>query len=179
MKGMEKNMDNLKFLFLRVKRKLVFSVVVGVILCLSVGFLAGQATQTSVNSWYLNLKKPFLTPPNWLFAPVWTLLYLLMGIAIGRIFCSGMQERKNRTAIYYFVFQLFINGLWSLIFFGVKSPIGAMMVILILLFLIVKTIQQFKGLDLMSARLLYPYLIWVGFASYLNLGIVLLNYGNK
>ena len=98
-----------------------------------------------------------------------------MGIAIGRIFSSGMQQRKNRTAIYYFVFQLFINGLWSLIFFGVKSPIGAMMVILILLFLIVKTIQQFRGLDLLSAGLLYPYLIWVSFASYLNLGIVLLN----
>ena len=175
MKGMEKNVGDLKCLVLRMKKKLVSSIFLGVVVCLSVGFLAGKATQTSVNNWYLSLDKPFLNPPNWLFAPVWTTLYLLMGIAVGRVWFLGVHQRGIKTAIYHFGFQLFFNGLWSIVFFGLKNPIGAMMLILILLILIVRTIHSFGTIDLLAKRLLYPYLIWVTFATYLNAGIVFLN----
>ena len=158
------------------KRKLLFSIVGGVIVSMLVVFLAGQATQSSVNTWYASLEKPFFNPPNWLFAPVWTVLYLLMGIAVGRIWNYGIHHRWVKSAVYHFGFQLLVNGLWSLVFFGLRNPIWAMVVILVLLFLIVRTIQQFRIVDLLAARLLYPYLIWVVFATYLNAGIVLLNF---
>ena len=144
--------------------------------CLTVGFLAGQVTQISGNTWYPTLKKPFFTPPGWLFAPVWTLLYLLMGIAVGRVWSYGIQHRWVKTAVYYFGLQLLVNGLWSLIFFGLKNPIGALVVIGVLLYMIVRTLQQFRSVDLLATRLLYPYLIWVCFATFLNAGIVFLNF---
>lgn len=158
------------------KRKLLLSIVGGVLVSMSLGFLAGQATQSSVNTWYTTLEKPFFNPPNWIFAPVWTVLYLLMGIAVGRVWNYGIHHRWVKTAVYHFVFQLLVNGLWSLVFFGLRNPIGAMVVIVVLLFLIVRTIQQFRVVDLTATRLLYPYLIWVVFASFLNAGIVLLNF---
>mgnify|MGYP005626973249 CR=1 FL=1 len=158
------------------KRKLLFSIVGGVIVSMLVGFLAGQATQSSVNTWYASLEKPFFNPPNWIFAPVWTVLYLLMGIAVGRIWNYGIHHRWVKSAVYHFGFQLLVNGLWSLVFFGLRNPIWARVEILVLPFLIVRTIQQFRIVDLLAARLLYPYLIWVVFATYLNAGIVLLNF---
>lgn len=144
--------------------------------CLMVGFLAGQVTQISVNTWYPTLKKPFFTPPSWLFAPVWTLLYLLMGIAVGRVWSYGIHHRWVKTAVYHFGLQLLVNGLWSLIFFGLKNPIGALVVIGVLLFMIARTIEQFRTVDLLATRLLYPYLIWACFATFLNAGIVFLNF---
>ena len=158
------------------KKKLLLSIVGGVLVSMSLGFLAGQATQSSVNTWYTTLEKPFFNPPNWIFAPVWTVLYLLMGIAVGRVWYYGIHHRLFNTAVYHFGFQLLVNGLWSLVFFGLRNPIGAMVVIVVLLFLIVRTIQQFRVVDLTATRLLYPYLIWVVFASFLNAGIVLLNF---
>jgi tryptophan-rich sensory protein len=176
MTGVEKNIADLKCLVLIMNKKLVFSIVIGVIVCLSVGFLAGQATQTSVNTWYASLEKPFFNPPNWIFAPVWTLLYLLMGVAVGRVWNYGIHHRWVKRAVYLFGFQLLINGLWSLVFFGLRNPIGALVVIVVLLFLIFRTIQQFRTVDLLATRLLYPYLIWVSFATFLNAAIVFLNF---
>jgi benzodiazapine receptor len=157
------------------KQKLLLSEFLGVLGCLGVGFLAGQATQTSVNTWYTTLELPFFTPPNWLFAPVWTLLYLLMGIAAGRVWYYGIHHRWGKTALYHFGLQLLVNGLWSLVFFGLKNPLGGLVVILILFYLIVITIQWFRTVDILATRLLYPYLIWVGYATVLNSAIVFLN----
>ena len=158
------------------KGKLLVSIALGIILCLGVGFLAGQATQMSVNTWYVTLEKPFFTPPGWLFTPVWTMLYLLMGIAVGRVWSFGKHYNWGKTAIYYFCLQLLVNALWSLVFFGLRNPIAGLAVILLLFFLIIKTLQQFRGIDVWAMRLLYPYLIWVFFATLLNLGIVILNF---
>ena len=119
--------------------------------------------------------KKLFTPPSWLFAPVWTLLYLLMGIALGRVWYYGIQQSHVKKAVYLFGFQLLFNGLWSLIFFGLKNPIGGLVVI-VALFLIIRTVQQFKTVELFASRLLYPYLIWICFAFLLNGGIVFLNY---
>jgi len=157
-------------------KKLVFCIAIGVLLCLGVGFLAGQATQMSVKTWYATLEKPFFTPPDWLFAPVWTLLYVLMGVAAGRVGYYGQKHRSGRAAHYLFGFQLLFNGLWSLVFFGLRNPIGGLVVILILILLIVKTIQEFRKVDAMATRLMFPYLIWVIYATFLNGGVVYLNF---
>ena len=145
-------------------------------ICLMFGLLVGQVTQLSVNTWYPTLKKPFFTPPSWLFAPVWTLLYLLMGIAVGRVWSYGIHHRGVKTALYLFGLQLLFNGVWSFVFFGLNNPIGGLVVIGALFFLIIRTVSQFKTIELFASRLLYPYLIWVSFASLLNGGIVFLNY---
>ena len=157
------------------RRKLLFHILIGVFICLVVGYFSSMATKISVDTWYLTLKKPFFNPPDWLFAPVWTLLYILMGIAAGRIWFFGLHHRWGKTALYHFGFQLILNGLWSLVFFGLKNPILGLIVIIMLLILIERSIKWFKMVDLFSARLLYPYFIWVSFATILNTAIVILN----
>ena len=158
------------------RRKLLFHVLIGVLTCLAVGYFSSMTTRISVDTWYPTLKKPFFNPPNWLFAPVWTLLYFLMGIAAGRIWFFGLHHRWGKTALYHFGFQLIFNGLWSLVFFGLKNPVLGLVVIIMLLILIERSIKWFKMVDLFSARLLYPYLVWVAFATILNGAIVVLNY---
>ncbi|MBH45230.1 MAG: sensory protein TspO [Flavobacteriaceae bacterium] len=158
------------------KKNMYFTIAAAVLLCLGIGFLTGQVTQMSVKTWYTTLEKPFFTPPNWLFAPVWTLLYLMMGVATGRIWYRGLQNKKVKTALYFFGLQILFNGLWSLVFFGLRNPKGGMLVIVILFFLILKTVRNFNRVDRLAALLLYPYLLWVGYASLLNGGIVVLNF---
>lgn len=143
-------------------------ILIAVSICLLIGFLTGFATLSSVNDWYLSLKKPDYNPPNWVFAPVWTLLYILMGIAAGLISAKGFSHRSVKTALYYFGFQLLFNALWSVVFFGFKSPFWGLLVILILLALIAATIQWFGVVTKPAAYLLVPYLIWVCFATVLN-----------
>ena len=158
------------------KLKLWIYITFGMILCLGVGFMSSLAIQTSVNTWYQTLEKPFFTPPSWIFAPVWSLLYILMGIALGRVIFFINHNKLNRISLYYFGGQLLFNGLWSLIFFGLRSPILGLLVIIFLLFLIQRTIKWFRIIDVLSSKILYAYFIWVVFATLLNAGIVFLNY---
>jgi len=155
--------------------KILIGISFFVILCLSIGGLSGFITQAAIPTWYAGLEKPFFTPPNWLFAPVWTTLYCLMGIAAGLVWAKGSHHKWVKTALYHFGAQLIVNGLWSIVFFGLKSPGIALLVIGLLLYLIIKTIYWFKIVQKSSAYLLYPYLLWVSFASFLNLGIYYLN----
>ena len=157
------------------KLKLWIYITFGITLCLGVGLMASLANQTSVNTWYQTLEKPFFTPPSWIFAPVWSFLYILMGIALGRVIFFINYNKLDRISLYYFGGQLLINGLWSFIFFGLRNPILGLLVIVILLFLIQRTIKWFKAIDRLSAQILYPYFIWVIFATLLNGGIVFLN----
>ena len=158
------------------KLKLWIYIIFGITLCLGVGLIASIATQTSVNSWYLTLEKPFFTPPSWLFAPVWSLLYVLMGIALGRVIFFITHNKLNKISLYYFGGQLLFNGLWSLVFFGLRNQILGLLVIVLLLFLIQQTIKWFRMIDVLSAQILYAYFVWVIFATLLNAGIVYLNY---
>ena len=158
------------------KLKLWIYITFGMILCLGVGLMASLAIQTSVNNWYQTLKKPFFTPPSWIFAPVWSLLYILRGIALGRVIFFINHNKLNRISLYYFGGQLLLNGLWSLIFFGLRNPILGLLVIIFLLFLIQRTIKWFRIIDVLSAKILYSYFIWVVFATLLNAGIVFLNW---
>ena len=144
-------------------------------ICLLIGFVSGFATQSSVNDWYVTLNKPVFNPPNWIFAPVWTLLYILMGIAAGLVWIRGFYHIWVKTALYHFGFQLLLNGLWSIVFFGFKEPAWALLVILALLVLILLTIKWFKVVSKTAAYLLVPYLLWVCFATILNFSIWQLN----
>ncbi|MFS4418611.1 TspO/MBR family protein [Maribacter sp. 2307ULW6-5] len=146
-----------------------------VVLCVMVGFLASAATQSSVTDWYPTLNKPPFNPPNWLFAPVWSVLYVLMGIAAGLVWSKGLHHKWVKTALYHFGFQLLLNALWSLVFFGLKSPFWALWVIVALLAMIVLTIKWFHTVSRVAAYLLVPYLLWVAFATVLNFSIWWLN----
>lgn len=156
------------------KKKITY-ISVCVITCLIIGFLSSIVTQSSVNDWYLTLNKPSFNPPNWLFAPVWTILYILMGISAGLVWAKGFHHKWVKTALYHFGFQLLLNALWSIVFFGLKSPFWALLVILGLLTMLLLTIKWFKVVSKLAALLLIPYLIWVCFATLLNYKIWELN----
>lgn len=150
-------------------------ITIAVLICLLIGFLSSFATQSSVNDWYVGLIKPSFNPPNWIFAPVWTTLYIMMGIAAGIVWSKGFHHIWVKTALYHFGFQLLFNALWSIVFFGLKNPFWAFLVILVLLTLIMLTIKWFRVVSKAASYLLIPYLLWVCFATLLNYKIWELN----
>jgi len=156
------------------KRKLVH-ISISVAICLVIGFLASTATQSSVNDWYPTLNKPGFNPPNSVFAPVWTALYVLMGISAGWVWSKGFHHKWVKTGLYHFGFQLLLNASWSIVFFGFKSPFFALLIIIALLIMIVLTIRWFKVVSKVAAYLLVPYLLWVCFATALNFAIWQMN----
>ena len=137
-------------------------------ICLVTGLLTGFATESSVNDWYLSLKKPDFTPPGRLFAPVWIVLYILMGIAAGIVWARGFYHRWVKKALYLFWFQLLFNATWSIVFFGLQKPFWALIIIIILLVLILLTIRSFKVVNRWAAWLLIPYVLWICFATIVN-----------
>lgn len=141
----------------------------------AVAFLGSAVTTPSIDGWYAGLNKPFFNPPNWLFAPVWTTLFVLMGIAAYLIWKNGENNQDVKRAIKFYFSQLVFNFLWSFIFFYLHLPLIAFIDIVILWVLIFLTIKNFKKISASAAYLLYPYLIWVSFASILNLAIIVLN----
>ncbi len=157
------------------KTNTLLKIIICIIICLAVGFLASLATQTGVDNWYETIKKPSFTPPNAVFAPVWTVLYVLMGISAGIVWSRGLHHIWVKTALYHFVFQLLLNALWSLVFFNLEEPLWALFVIITLLILILLTIKWFKVVNNLAAYLLIPYAIWVVFALVLNFEIWRLN----
>jgi len=126
-------------------------------------------------SWYNTLNKPFFNPPSWIFAPVWTILYILMAISFYLVWKKGLKVKKVREAIAVFFVQLALNLLWSPVFFGYKNIFLALVIIIFMLFYIIKTILLFSKIDKRATILLYPYLIWVSFATILNFSIWFLN----
>ncbi|MBT8300564.1 MAG: tryptophan-rich sensory protein [Maribacter sp.] len=156
------------------KKKLTY-IAIAVSVCLLVGFLSGFATQSSVNDWFVTLNKPSFNPPNWVFAPVWTLLYILMGVAAGLVWSKGFHHLWVKTALYHFGFQLLFNASWSLVFFGLKKPFWGLVVIISLLILLFLTIRWFRIVSKTAAWLLVPYFLWVCFATALNYKIWELN----
>lgn len=139
-------------------KKLIISILIPQI----IGGLGAVFTTPKIQSWYMTLNKPFFSPPNWVFGPVWTLLFLMMGISL------YLRWGKN---LKWFWVQLFLNLLWSIIFFGLEKPGWALIEIFILWWAIFKTIKSFGK----TGKLLYPYLAWVSFATLLNAGIWWIN----
>lgn len=136
------------------------------------GFAGSLFTTPAIDSWYSNLNRPFFAPPNWLFAPVWTILFILMGISF---YLLRIKEKKAKKAIDLFWTQLIFNLLWSIIFFGFKLPWLAFIEIIILWYYIFITIKASLKINRTASYLLFPYLLWVSFATILNLGFALVN----
>jgi translocator protein len=143
-------------------------------LCLVAGLLGSLATSSKIGTWYAALMKPWGNPPPWVFGPVWTALYVLMGIAAWLVW-KNQDEIGRRQALTLFAFQLVLNALWSVVFFGMENPGAALINIAVLWALILATTFAFRRVSHLAAWLLAPYLAWVTFASYLNCGIWLLN----
>lgn len=157
-----------------VGRRDVLGLLAFIAICFGVSALGGLVTASSVGDWYVGLQKPTFNPPNWLFAPVWSVLYLLMAIAGWRVWRRAGWAR-SRPALIAFAVQLALNLAWSAVFFGLQSPGGALVVIVLLLAGIVVTARLFWPLDRLAGLLFLPYLAWVGFATILNLAIWHLN----
>ena len=155
-------------------RKLL-KIIISVVICLLAGAIGAAATKTSVNTWYLTINKPSFNPPNWVFSPVWTILFILMGVAAGIVWNRGFYHKWVKIALYHFGFQLLLNISWSLVFFGLNEILGALIVIIALFVLLLFTFKWFKVVNTTAAYLLIPYIIWVGFASVLNFCIWQLN----
>lgn len=135
------------------------------------GIIGSFFTASSVSNWYLTLPKPFLSPPSWVFGPVWTLLYFLMGVAAFLIWQKGLEKKEVKIALTFFAIQLFFNTLWSIIFFGLHNPFLAFIEIIILWISILATIIYFYKISRVTLYLLLPYILWVSFAGYLNFSI--------
>ena len=139
-----------------------------------VGTVGALFTFPSIASWYMLLEKPSFTPPDWLFGPVWSTLYVLMGISLFLVVRHAIKGSSIR-AVQLFFLQLFLNLLWSIVFFGSHSIGGGLVVIITMWFLIVLTILKFAKISQTASFLLLPYLAWVTFATYLNFAIFMLN----
>lgn len=148
------------------------------LLPLAVGGLSGLVTADAVDSWYPSLEKPSFNPPDWIFGPVWTVLYLMMGLAAYLALRAGRlagERQQTRSAMWVFLVQLALNGLWSLLFFGMQAPGLALIEIVLLWAVIGVTVQRFVPLSRPAAGLLLPYWAWVSFATVLNASIWWLN----
>ncbi|MGX7666901.1 TspO/MBR family protein [Flavobacterium pedocola] len=144
--------------------------------CLCVGYFSGIITKESITTWYPTLEKPGFNPPNWVFAPVWTTLYIMMGVAAGLVWNKMDTDRINvRKGLQFFAIQLTLNFLWSYLFFGLHNPLLALAELALLWLMIYETFVVFKRVDKLAGWLLIPYLIWVSFAGILNAAIFWLN----
>ncbi len=149
----------------------IFLVCIGA--SLLAGFWGSTATVTSITGWYATINQPFWTPPNWVFMPVWTLLYILMGSSVALVWSSG--KPKVLLLVLFFFVHLAVNAYWSIAFFGNHDPLTALMVIGLMWVMIVTMMVWFWRYSKMATYLLIPYLLWVSYASTLNLGILVLN----
>lgn len=150
---------------------LLFSCIVGIVL---LGAVSGIASGTGLRVWYATLQKPFFNPPSWLFGPVWTILYALMGFALYRIW--ELPPSSDRSMLFsLFIIQLILNLAWSFLFFYFQRPDWALAEIILLWGFILWLIIRFYPLDKLAAGLQIPYLLWVSFATVLNASLWWLN----
>ncbi len=156
----------------------VFAFVVFFVLCQLAGAIGTLFTMPAIPTWYAHLLKPTFSPPNWLFAPVWTLLYTLMAVAIFLLWqtkVSNGQKKKRRLAITFFIVQLVFNACWSIIFFGEHNIGSALIEIVFMLLAIILTMYFAWPVKKWATWLLLPYLVWVSFATILNFALWRLN----
>jgi benzodiazapine receptor len=155
--------------------KKVLGVVMAIAICELAGLIGSLFTAPSIPGWYAGLVKPSFNPPNAVFAPVWTTLYALMGLAAWLVYDKGRRGADVRRALSIFIAQLVLNVLWSVMFFGAHQILGAFVIIVALWILIAATIKLFWKFSKAASALLLPYLLWVGFATVLNGSLYVLN----
>lgn len=157
--------------------------ILSILICQSAGILGTFFTAPAVATWYTEIQRPFFTPPDWVFGPVWITLYTLMGIALWFIWLKNNKTRKTakkkklyiRITLWVFAFHLLANATWSLIFFGMQSPFWGLVNILVLLILIAWMMIRFYKIDKKASLILIPYILWVTLATALNFEIWRLN----
>lgn len=152
-----------------------WGLVAAILLSQGAGVIGASVTFEAVRGWYVDLAKPFFTPPSWVFGPVWTLLYTMMGISVWLVWRKGWGKARVREAVVWFLGQLGLNIGWSYLFFGWKNPGWAYGEILVLLVVLGITIKKFLKIEKWAGWLLVPYFAWGVFASFLNLGVWWLN----
>jgi len=157
------------------QKRVIFKLIVSLISCQLAGFVGSLFTTPSIPTWYASLAKPSFTPPNWVFSPVWISLFVLMGISLFLLWEKTLHFPGVKTAIFWFAVQLGLNMLWSILFFGLKSPFLALIEIIVLWIAIFLTILKSLRVSKLAGVLLIPYLIWVSFAAGLNYSIWTLN----
>ena len=155
--------------------KPIAKLICSVSVCLLTGFVGSFSTMDSVNTWYADLSKPSFNPPGWVFGVVWTILYVMMGVAAFLIWKKGIRSRQIRVALGLFVFQLVLNGLWTPIFFGLHMMGLALAEIILLWVAIAVTMVAFWRISKPATYLLVPYILWVSFAIVLNASLWHLN----
>jgi len=157
------------------KKQNLLRLIAAVVFCEAAGVAGAVFTMSSIPAWYAGLNKPAFTPPNWVFAPVWTTLFALMGIALYLVWGNGLKEKKVKTAVLVFAAQFALNILWSFLFFSLRQPLLAFAEIILLWLAIAATIIKFYPISRKAGLLLLPYLAWVTIASALNYFVWLLN----
>lgn len=154
----------------------ITKILVMIVTCIGVGYLSSVVTRDGVDTWYTTIEKPSFNPPNWVFAPVWSTLYVLMGLAAGLVWGRiEMQRDVVKKALTFFWIQLALNALWSYLFFGLHNPLLALIEVVLLWLMIYETFVQFNKVHKVASYLLLPYLAWVTFATVLTASIWWLN----
>lgn len=152
---------------------------VSIFICQLAGFVSGILNSKSIEAWYVKLRKPIFNPPNWVFSPIWTILFLLQGISLYLVWSSGLTNEDTLFALIMFFFQMILNISWSFLFFGKKSLFLSLGDIVFLIFAIIITMLSFYNISELATYLLMPYLFWVIFVMILNFAIWVLNYTDK
>lgn len=155
--------------------KKAIGAVIAILICELAGVIGSAFTTPSIPGWYAGLAKAPFNPPNWVFAPVWITLFAMMGLSAYLIFDKGMRKNGVKKALAVFAIQLLLNTLWSIAFFGAHMIFGAIIVILLLWGMILASILLFLKISKIAAYLLIPYLLWVSFATVLNISLYILN----
>jgi tryptophan-rich sensory protein len=155
--------------------KSIIRLLLSLVLCLGVGIIEGVVTRPEIAVWYAGLVKPSWTPPPVVFPIAWTLLYALMAVSFWRLWNSETRIRERTQAMTLFLIQLALNALWSPVFFGFHGTRTALVVIMALLVAIAATIRAAFRVDRLAAWLLVPYLLWVAYATTINIGVVAMN----
>jgi tryptophan-rich sensory protein len=148
---------------------------IAIVICVVIGSLGSIFTMPAIGTWYSSLAKPSWNPPNWAFAPVWTTLFILMGFALYFVWNKGLKAKGVKTALEIFGVQLALNVLWSILFFGLRSPLYGLAEIIVLWLAIVATIWKFYAISKPAAYALVPYIVWVTIATALNYSVFILN----
>jgi benzodiazapine receptor len=155
--------------------KKILTLIIAVGICLLAGYIGSYYTTPEIPTWYAGLQKPDINPPSWVFAPVWTILYIMMGISLYLILQSDLKKQEVQFGLILFIFQLMVNIGWSFFFFGLHSTFFGFLAIVLLWAVLLCTIIQVWRFSIPAAVLLLPYFVWVSFAGYLSYAILILN----
>ena len=155
--------------------KKAVGIAVSIVVCELAGLIGSLFTTPAIPGWYAGLTKPSFNPPSWVFAPVWTALYAMMGLAAWLVYDKGFKRPEVKKALTVFAVQLLLNTLWSIVFFGAHQIFASAIVIVLLWAMILWAILLFRRISKAAAWLLVPYILWVSFASILTVSVYVLN----